>query len=67
MYTGKIAVTREATLAFIAETSDRDLTPYNFPHPLFGPLNLYDWFRLIAYHEIRHAQQIREVAEIFQR
>jgi hypothetical protein len=30
------------------------------PHPLFGPLNLYDWVAFLAGHEARHAAQIRE-------
>jgi len=33
-----------------------------FPHPLFGPLSLYQWFGFIAAHEERHAAQIREAA-----
>jgi hypothetical protein len=64
-YQAKIAEVREATLAFMSDTAERDLSSYNFPHDVFGPLNLYGWFRLIAYHELRHAKQIREVAEIF--
>jgi hypothetical protein len=66
-YEEKITATRSATLAFIEETSAKDLSPYTFPHPVFGPLNIYGWLRLIAYHELRHAKQIREVAEIFRR
>ncbi|MGA8038439.1 MAG: DinB family protein [Candidatus Acidiferrales bacterium] len=66
-YAEKITATRRGTLEFIDETRSRDLHPYTFPHPVFGPLNIYDWFRLIAYHELRHAKQIREVAEIFHR
>jgi uncharacterized damage-inducible protein DinB len=64
-YQERITETRKATLDFIASTADKNLSVYSFPHPAFGPLNLYSWFRLIAYHEIRHAKQIREVAEIF--
>ena len=33
-----------------------------FPHPLFGPLSLYQWFGFIAAHGARHAAQIREAA-----
>jgi hypothetical protein len=66
-YKAKIAANREATVAFIEDTTSQDLSPYTFPHPVFGPLNLYGWLRLIAYHELRHAKQIREVAEIFHR
>ena len=66
-YVEKITATRRGTLEFIDETRGRDLRPYTFPHPVFGPLNLYEWLRLIAYHELRHAKQIREVAAIFHR
>jgi hypothetical protein len=64
-YVERITATRNATLSFIASTADKNLSLYSFPHPAFGPLNLYSWFRLIGYHELRHAKQIREVAEIF--
>ena len=30
------------------------------PHPLFGPLSLYEWFAFVGGHEARHAAQIRE-------
>lgn len=31
------------------------------PHPVFGPLSLYDWFAFVGSHEARHADQIREI------
>jgi len=58
---------RDKTLGFIESTRDQDLRVYRFPHPFLGSLNIYDWFRLIAYHDLRHAQQIREVVETFHR
>ena len=33
-----------------------------YAHPFFGPLTAYQWGELIAGHEMRHAQQIRELA-----
>ncbi len=62
-----LTTAREETLSFIASTQSEDLRAYRFPHPFMGSLNIYDWFRLIAYHELRHAQQIREVVETFHR
>lgn len=62
-----IATVREASFAFIDEHRDRDLSAYRFPHPIFGSLNLYDWYRFIGYHELRHRKQIRELVEIFHR
>jgi hypothetical protein len=32
------------------------------PHPVFGPLNVYQWVLFVGGHEGRHAAQIREVA-----
>lgn len=32
-----------------------------FPHPLLGPINLYQWGIFAAAHEMRHAAQIREI------
>jgi hypothetical protein len=66
-YVAAITASRQGTIDFIEENRGKDLKPWTFPHPVFGPLNLYDWLRLIGYHELRHAKQIREVAEIFHR
>jgi hypothetical protein len=62
-----IAGAREATLAFIEVHQQQDLSAYRFPHPIFGSLNLYDWYRFIGYHELRHRKQLRELVEIFHR
>lgn len=53
---------RERTLRFIDETKGRDLSEYCWPHPFLGTLNMYQWFQMIASHEIRHAKQMREIA-----
>ncbi len=53
---------RERTLAFIEETMERDLSKYRMPHPFLGTLNTYEWFQMIASHEIRHTKQMREIA-----
>ena len=53
---------RERTLALIEETMDRDLSKYRMPHPFLGTLNTYEWFQLIASHEIRHTKQMLEIA-----
>jgi uncharacterized damage-inducible protein DinB len=57
--------TRHASLAAMESLDDRDLTAHRFPHPVFGSLNVYDWYRFIGYHELRHRKQIRELVEIF--
>ena len=57
---------RNRTLKLIAEQASRDLAPYRRQHPFLGSLNLYDWMRVLAYHEIRHTKQIREIGKSFQ-
>jgi hypothetical protein len=57
--------TREATLAFIESTRGSDVSLFHFEHPFLGNLNMYEWFRTIGYHELRHAKQIRELVATF--
>jgi len=59
---GELRAARERTLAFLAETSKRDLSAYCWPHPFLGMLNGYEWFEMMASHEIRHTKQMREIA-----
>jgi hypothetical protein len=32
------------------------------PHPVLGPINLYQWLLFVAGHEARHTAQVREIA-----
>ena len=41
--------------------ADYDFAQMNFPHPLLGALNLYQWIRFIGKHELRHLNQIEAV------
>lgn len=34
-----------------------------FPHVVFGQLDMYQWTLFLGWHEVRHAEQIREIAE----
>jgi len=34
-------------------------------HPFFGTLTIYQWIELMAAHEGRHTEQIREIAAAF--
>ena len=61
------AALRQKTLAFLEEHRSADLSPYRWPHPFLGYLNLYEWFEVIARHEARHTKQIREIVELFQK
>jgi hypothetical protein len=51
---------RERLLRALASVDGRDLTVVSAPHPLFGPLNGYQWVLTIGKHEERHLIQLRE-------
>lgn len=53
---------RGRTLAFLEETAGKDLSLYSMTHPFLGTLNAYEWFQLIASHEVRHMKQMNEIA-----
>jgi len=57
----ELRAARERALAFLDETSNRNLIPYRWPHPFLGSLNLYEWFEMIAAHQLRHTKQVREI------
>lgn len=61
----ELRAARERTLAFINETRDRDLSQYCWKHTFLGMLNIYEWFQMIAAHEIRHTKQMKEIAAQF--
>lgn len=54
---------RGRTLALMEEIRGRDMTKYHMPHPFLGTLNTYEWFQMIASHEVRHTKQMKEIAE----
>lgn len=60
-----LAACRKETLAFIESTRERDLSAYRFDHPFLGSLNIYEWLRMIGYHDVRHAKQLREIVQTF--
>jgi len=51
---------RKATEDYVRTTND-DLRDHIGPHPVFGPLDAYQWILLISAHSDRHTQQIEEV------
>jgi hydroxymethylpyrimidine/phosphomethylpyrimidine kinase len=53
---------RAGTLVFIEQTAGKDLRNYHMPHPFLGTLNVYEWFQMIASHQIRHTKQMKEIA-----
>ena len=41
------------------------LSEVKYPHPVLGQINLYQWILFVGSHEVRHAAQVREIAEQF--
>ncbi len=39
-----------------------DLSAARFPHPILGPLNLYQWLAVTGLHEARHLQQLERLS-----
>jgi DinB superfamily len=52
---------RERLKRALATVDGRDLTLVSAPHPIFGPLNGYQWVLSIGKHEERHLSQLKEV------
>lgn len=57
------AACREQTLRSLEMLSGADPRGASFPHPLFGPMNLYEWLYVIVYmHQRIHRTQIASAA-----
>jgi hypothetical protein len=54
----RLAASRVGLLDVARRARGTDLTHFTFPHPLLGPLTLYQWFVFVAQHEARHTLQI---------
>jgi uncharacterized damage-inducible protein DinB len=59
---GRLAATRESTLAFLEETRDRDLDGLWLKHPFFGCFAVRDFIAWIGWHEARHTRQVGRIA-----
>jgi uncharacterized damage-inducible protein DinB len=55
--------TRAALRAAILAGDGLALSEVVQPHPVLGPINLYQWTLFVGSHEIRHTGQVREIAE----
>lgn len=52
---------REALHGLRTRFEVTNLSSVSYPHPVFGPLNLYEWFVMIGVHEERHLRQIEAI------
>jgi len=57
-----LARSREALLAAVAEADGWALAEVVAPHPVFGPLNMYEWLIFLGQHERRHLAQLERTA-----
>lgn len=53
---------RETLRAAILAGDGLALSEVIQPHPVLGPINLYQWVLFVGSHETRHAGQVREIA-----
>jgi len=53
---------RQALVAALREADGLALGRITQPHPLVGPLNLYQWVLFVGQHEARHAGQLEDLA-----
>jgi hypothetical protein len=56
---------RTAFRAALAAGDGLALGTITAPHPLVGPLSLYQWALFLGQHECRHAMQIEDIARQF--
>ena len=59
----RFAAGRRRTLELLDANRHRDLGRWRAPHPFFGSLNGWSWFKTIYHHEIRHTKQLREIVK----
>jgi DinB superfamily len=52
---------REALRELRPKLETIDLSGATYPHPAFGPLDLYQWLVMIGMHEDRHLRQIESI------
>jgi hypothetical protein len=60
---GQLRATRERAIAFLEETRKRDVSCYRWRHVFLGSSNAYEWFEMIASHQLRHSKQVQEIRE----
>ena len=57
-----LEASRAAVRAALTDASGLALGTLTQQHPYFGTLNMYQWGVFLGYHDLRHAEQVREVA-----
>jgi hypothetical protein len=55
----KLRESRAALLGLRSRIEATDYSHVTYPHPAFGPLNLYQWLAAVEFHECKHLDQIQ--------
>jgi DinB superfamily len=55
----KLRDSRRALLNLRPRIEATDYSHVTYPHPAFGPLNLYQWLAAVEFHECKHLDQIQ--------
>ena len=55
----KLRQSREALVGLRPRIEATDYTHVTFPHPVFGPLNVYQWLAAVEFHECKHLDQLQ--------
>ena len=58
---GEVSTVFSEITQLMASVSDSDKLEQSFPHPLFGQLNLKEWFAFHRVHAMDHIQQIDKI------
>lgn len=56
-----LETSRRKLLDAVTQADGLALGDLFYPHPILGPLNLYQWIAFVGGHEARHAGQIDEI------
>jgi uncharacterized damage-inducible protein DinB len=56
---------RQALRAAVTSGDGLALSEVKHPHPVLGEINLYQWILFVGSHEVRHTDQVREIADHF--
>jgi hypothetical protein len=59
----KLRASRETLFGLRPQVETADYSHVTFPHPAFGPLNLYQWLAAVEFHECKHLDQIQTLLQ----
>jgi hypothetical protein len=59
----KLRDSRAVLLGLRSRIEATDYSHVTYPHPAFGPLNLYQWLAAVEFHECKHLDQIQTIRQ----